>query len=353
MNKAETPGTETAPRKKHRVGRAIARFFGVVLVLLLAAVILILGAVRIVCTGPFPTARDIFVVTVTETSALKFLATLHFSQEEVDAILQANAVLPPDEVTDVTAPFAPPAQQEEDKADIEIIEVTGSTFKGKMMIIHDPSRVRLATIPQFGADVSGRRVEDLVKDNNAIAGINAGGFVDLNGVGKGGQPLGVLIHNGVLKSGSANTENEVIGITFDHRLVVGKMTGQQALDLGVRDAVYFFPILIVNGKPAEVSAAGGVNPRTCIGQRADGAMLFLVIDGRQAHSMGATMEDCLQVMLDFEAVNAANLDGGSSSVLVYEGEIINVCASLYGSRYQPAAWVVDRLPEDNGTSSNG
>ena len=103
----------------------------------------------------------------------------------------------------------------------------------------------------------------------------------------------------------------------------------------------FTPTLIVNGNPAEVSGTGGgLNPRTVIGQRADGAVLLLVIDGRQPHSVGATLQDCMQEMLNYGAVNAANLDGGSSSMMVYEGEVINTCASLNGSRNQPTAWLV-------------
>ena len=85
---------------------------------------------------------------------------------------------------------------------------------------------------------------------------------------------------------------------------------------------------------------GGLNPRTAIGQRADGAVLLLVIDGRQSHSLGATYKDCQQVMLDYGAVNAANLDGGSSTLMIYEGEHVNMCATLYGSRDMPTSFLV-------------
>ena len=91
----------------------------------------------------------------------------------------------------------------------------------------------------------------------------------------------------------------------------------------------------------EVSGtSGGINPRTVIGQRADGAVLLLVIDGRQAHSLGATYKDCINVMLEHGAVNAGNLDGGSSTVLFYNGEIVNNCAALTGSRWIPTAFIV-------------
>ena len=113
----------------------------------------------------------------------------------------------------------------------------------------------------------------------------------------------------------------------------------------MRDAVSFItPALIVNGKAADIlGTGGGLNPRTAIGQRADGAVLLLVIDGRQSHSIGANYKDLMDVMLQYGAVNAANLDGGSSTLMVYNDQILNVCASLYGSRKLPTAILVRQV----------
>ncbi len=325
-----------------RALRGTARVLGVLGVLVASLLILAFGAITVVCKGPFPVAKELFVVSVTETSAVKFLANIYFSKEEVAKILESNTVQAPAEVTDTTKTFEEPAPTTAEEQPIEIKEVFGPTFKGRIMIVKDPSRVRLATIDTFGKDVVGKKVEDFVADSGAIAGINAGGFMDEGGVGKGGQPLGLLIHDGVILSGTADTECNVVGLTYENQLVVGNMTGAHALELGVRDAVYFEPTLIVNGTPAEFTGTGGgLNPRTAIGQRADGAILMLVIDGRQPHSMGATLHDVMQIMLDYGAVNASNLDGGSSSLMVYKGEVISVSSSLYGSRAQPAAFIVD------------
>ena len=340
------------PKKERGIGfkifRFIAKTLGVLVALVASLAIMVYGAVTVVCQGPFPTAKELLVVTAMETSAAKFLARIHLTEEEIDHILNSNAVLAPEEVTDTTVEFK---QQEnvtaEDYLDIEIHDVVRATFVGKMMIVKDPSRVRLATIDTFGYNVIGKKVEDFVIVNDAVGGINAGGFADYGGVGTGGMPDVLLIKDGIIKVGSASTYCNVIGLSFDNRLIVGEMTAQAAIDMGVRDAVHFSPTLIVNGKAAEVSGSGGgINPRTCIGQREDGAILFLVIDGRQVHSIGASLQDCVQVMLDFDAINAANLDGGSSSMMIYEGEVLNSCSSLYGSRTQPAAFIVDRLPEE-------
>lgn len=118
------------------------------------------------------------------------------------------------------------------------------------------------------------------------------------------------------------------------------------MERGLRDALSFGPAFIINGEAAEISGTGGgLNPRTVIGQRADGAVLLLVIDGRQPQSLGATYQDCIQVMQEWGAVNAANLDGGSSTQMIYQGETVNVSASLYGPRNIPTAFVVDAAGE--------
>lgn len=302
-------------------------------------------ATTIVFRGPSPAARDLLVTTVMETSAAKFVARLYFSEDEINDILAKNAVAVSDVVTDPTMVHIPDKSSSFDLNAIEVKDVSGPTFKGKMMIINDPSRLYVATPAAFGLESGGLRVEEMVKRDGAVAGINAGGFEDENGVGNGGKPLGIVIQNGCITFGSPNTYSIVIGLDKENKLVIGSMSGAQALERGIRDAVSFStPALVVNGKAANITGTGGgLNPRTAIGQRADGTILLLVIDGRQAHSIGASYKDIVDVMLKFGAINAANLDGGSSSLMVYNDEIINVCASLYGSRKLPTAILVRQV----------
>ncbi len=326
-------------KKEKHVGRMVGRVFAVIGLYLGSAIALLLGAITVVCLGPSVQARDLFVNTVMETSAAKFLAYMYFSEEEIAAIRAKNGVVDTGAVTAPDTSFVPPV--EETPADaIEIEDVTGATFKGKMMIVHDPSRVTVGTLPAYDGR-PGKTLDALVKDNGAIAGINAGGFEDEGGMGNGGTPLGIVIHEGRLLYGSPGTTSTVIGFDTSNRLIVGKMSAQQALDRHIRDAVSFGPLYVVNGEAVPVAGTGGgLNPRTAIGQRADGAVLLLVIDGRQSHSLGATYKDCQQVMLDYGAVNAANLDGGSSTLMIYEGEHVNMCATLYGSRDMPTSFLV-------------
>ncbi len=315
----------------------IGRIFAVLGITVLLVLVLLLGAVGILCKGPSPTARDAFVTTMNETSALKFLPHLFLSDSEVDAILKGNVVVESD-TTDTSVEFV---EKEEPLDTIELLDIAGASYSGKLLIVHDPSRVKVACLPRFSEEVDGRTTEGFAKRTGAVAAVNGGGFVDTNGFGSGGMPTGIVIKDGKLLCGSQNTVSSVIAFDKNDHLIVGQISGAEALEKGVRDAVSFGPALIINGKAAEVSGtSGGVNPRTVIGQRADGAVLMLVIDGRQAHSLGATYKDCIDVMLQYGAVNAGNLDGGSSTTMVYNGEVVNSCAALHGARYIPTAFVV-------------
>lgn len=208
------------------------------------------------------------------------------------------------------------------------------------MIVKDPSKVKVSVSAENFGDGKGMKIDEHVEKEGAIAGVNAGGFADENGMGNGGQPLGLVIKDGRVVSG-LETYSCVIGLDKDDKLVVGSMKGTEAVERGLRDAVSFGPVYIVNGKRSEViGTGGGVNPRTCIGQRADGAVLLLTIDGRQATSLGATHSDCIDILEEYGAVNAANLDGGSSTSMYYDGEIQNVPATVYGPRDIPTAFVV-------------
>ena len=202
----------------------------------------------------------------------------------------------------------------------------------------------------YGTDKAGMSTLDMAKHYNALAAVNGGGFYD-TGKGNGGVPTGrensdgIVISNGKMLWGSQSTTYEVIGIDKEGKLFLGSVTGAEALERGIVEALNFGPFLIVDGKPCVIGSSvteGGLNPRTAIGQRKDGAILLLVINGRQANSLGASYDDLISVMLDYGAVNAANLDGGSSSYMVYENEIITQCASLYGPRKMATSILVTR-----------
>ncbi len=201
---------------------------------------------------------------------------------------------------------------------ILIVKVTGDGFVGKLAIIKDPAQVGIGLAKNFGTKGGG--IEKLVNYNDAILGINASGFEDPNGTGNGGKAYGLVISNGKIYQDMIGSANKVIGFDEKNRLHIGQYKSLS----GFRDAVEFKPALIINGEQLVHSSAGwGIQPRSAIGQTARGEVLLLIIDGRApGYSIGATLGDCADILKKYDAVQACNLDGGSSSIMYYNGREI-------------------------------
>ena len=340
------------------LGRSLLIIMLTVLVVLLNA----LCACAVLAYGPSPEWQRRFVATFDETSAMKFVPRMYLSEGTIQSLLHPEPAQPvEDPYTELSfedgareedpGPIVvvadPPGDGEEW---LEIIDIKGLTFKGKMMVIHDPSRVVVGTLEAYGESCQGIYLTEFIARYGAVGGSNAGGFLDPGGNGNGGTPDGLVIRNGQIAWGSsASWYRDVIGFDADHILHVGNMSGQDALNLGLTSAVSFNqgPILIQNGI-MQTGLGGGMNPRTCIGQTADGTVLLAVLEGRRPDSLGATYDDLARLMAEYGAVNAANLDGGSSSDMYYEGEKIIWNSSLTGARRLPTAILVL-----NGENSNG
>ena len=346
-------GRLTPKRIAWRVGLSVLTVIAVVLV---AA----LGAGFVGFRGPSQSLGDLLTVSMLETSALKFVPRIYYSAAEVDAIIARNEVTETQEETDTSMiviagptaepgeevaaqPTPPPENLVLSEDGIEVYEVHGATYNGWMMIVQDPSRVTVGVCRENFNSQPGMRLREIAERYGAVAAINGGGFSDGGGVGNGGKPLGLVVSDGkVLNKARPSSEHGVVaGFNQDNVLIVGKLTSEQAQEKGIRDALAFGPALVVNGEAAEVKgSSSGLNPRTAIGQRADGAVLMLVIDGRQASSLGATYADMITVLLEYGAINAVNMDGGSSSLMYYKGEYLNKGVILTGDRDIPTGFVV-------------
>ena len=361
-------------RRKRRIRRNIWRSVLSVLTVIVLLLAAVLCAGYAAFLGPSRTMGDLLTVSLLETSALKFVPRIYYSADEVAQIVERNQLASVEEETDtsliVIAPPTPeptatpePSEEEAQQIDlsalvtpqptrqpiidedgIKIYEVKGPTYNGYMMVVQDPSRVSVGTCRDSFNSKPGLQLHEIAERHGALAAINGGAFEDDGGGGNGGQPTGLVISNGqvLCKADKSALRNVVVGFNEDDILIFGEFSGAEAQERNMRDAVTFGPVLVANGQPVTVSGSGsGLNPRTAIGQRADGAVLMLVIDGRQANSIGASYADLINVMLDYEAVNAVNLDGGSSSMLYYDGEYLNNGVVLTGSRKLPTAFVVN------------
>jgi exopolysaccharide biosynthesis protein len=335
MSRKEKFKQERTRKKKYvlkRAGRFISVFF-------ISFVVFTATLIGIILYNPyFTTLRDIFVTTAMTTMNHQYLAEIFFNDEDIKKIMENNKTPDSNENSDGSAVNPDSIGS----GDIKLVNIKGSGYKGYLLVVKDPSKVFVAATDTLKK--RGMLVEDLVKERNAVAGINAGGFMDDNGHGTGGIPLGMLIENGRTLNMDNTTKHNIIGFNKNNVLVLGNFTSKEIKKMAIRDAVGFKPFLVINGKPMITKGDGGwgIAPRTAIGQRTDGTVLMLVIDGRQIGSIGATLKDVQDVMLEYGAYNAANLDGGASSTMVYNGEVVNSPSSKAGPRYVPSAFIVGK-----------
>ncbi|SEC71996.1 phosphodiester glycosidase family protein [Paenibacillus sp. GP183] len=224
---------------------------------------------------------------------------------------------------------------------IKVEDISGKLWKGKKMYVYDPTTIRVVVPATQG---QGERITAMVERTGAVAGVNGGGFDDPEGLGNGFAPIGAIISGGniLFTDQDSSIQQHIVGFTKDGTLIIGKYSLNELLDLKVSEAVSFYPRVIANGKPLITSGDGGWGraPRTAVGQKADGTVIFIVIDGRQTSSVGATLKEVQDLFLEDEVINAGFLDGGASSEMVVNKELITKPSSRYGERRLPSAFLV-------------
>ena len=334
------------------MGKKIARIIGRVLLVVLVTIVMLVGTLFImikrICSDSAPAARNLFISTVLESGQMKFLASWFCTDAQINEVINANKMESMDSDIDtslINISTDTDTQTVDNNGEVEqfdgngirMVEISGRSFFGKMLIIKDPSQVKVGTTYPWGD--YGKELHEIVSGAGAVAGVNGCRYVSSGN--RGGSPLGIVVQDGKItyNSPSALSGLYLIGLNKDNLLVVKDIDGMSAADFesyvneaGIRDAVAFqeessdsnnhFVPLIINNE--------------AIGQRADGAILLLVTDGRGASGhLGATASDLISVMQEYGAVNAANLDGGSSSTMVYNGGYEMTSVTFY---YQNSSW---------------
>lgn len=309
--------------------------------------------------GPYPNFRNLWITSAMKTKSHRYLATMIYSEEQIQKVLEKNTI---SEVNEITNPnlikikkYKKSKLLFKDKYDKQILSNTNKKYKvikiqeklynGYLVVIYDPSKIELVTSKFINE--SGEKITTVAKRENALIAINGGGFYDPNWTSNGAIPHGTVIKNGEIISNYKESElSGFIGFNKDNKLIIGKMTMEEALKIGYKDAMEFGPMLIINGKKSKIKGNGGwgISSRTAIAQRQDGIVLFLVINGRIPTSIGASMNDITQIMYKYKAYNAANLDGGSSTALVINNKVINtpVGGGKDGLRKIPTFWIVKK-----------
>ena len=322
-----------------------------ILLILLSVVIIFL------LYGPYKTFRNFWITSAMKTKSHRYLATMIYSDKTIQEVLNNNRV---NEISEITNPdlieikkykkseiiFKDKYEKEillNNNGKYKIIDIKEKLYNGFLVVIYDPSKVELATSKYLNQE--GEKITTVAKREKAIIAINGGGFYDPNWSSNGAIPHGTVIKNGKVISDYKETElSGFIGFNNDHKLILGKMTTEEAINIGYKDALEFGPLLIINGKKSKIKGNGGwgISSRTAIGQRKDGIVLFLVINGRIPTSIGADMNDVVDILKRYKAYNAANLDGGSSTALVVNNKVINtpVGGGKDGLRKIPTFWIV-------------
>jgi len=352
------------------------------------------------CNGPSKSARDTFVATMLETGNMKFVISWYLDEDEILAITgntaaggstasetdtslimigadpsAASSVSGEDSIStgdgDGTSGSPGSADASENfllpEETVSLVPITGRTFAAQLLIVRDPSRVKIATCYPWSSmerEKNGYTVGEYCTNFDALAATNAGEFETPSGINWGGRPIGIVVSGGEVLFNESRAGDVMVGFNEDHVLViadVGGMTQEQfssyVSENRITDAASFkdisdwnnnhFTKLIMNGVAVDLKGkGGGANPRTAIGQCADGTVLILVTDGRgTAGHLGATGQDLINIMQQYGAVNAANLDGGSSSSLYYDGEYRITSSFLPqsdASRRLPTAFIVTK-----------
>lgn len=185
----------------------------------------------------------------------------------------------------------------------------------------------------FADDAFGENITDLVSsiatDNDAVFAVNGDYY--------GFRDTGIVIRNGVVFRDEGAREGLAIYSDGHAELYDETSTDAQTLvDEGVWNTLSFGPALVEDGAvvdgidDVEVDtnfgnhSIQGDQPRTAIGVLGDNHFVFVVVDGRDTgYSRGATMSELAQIMVDLGASTAYNLDGGGSSEMRFDGEVVN------------------------------
>ena len=369
-DKSKNGNKKSNKKGKSKVTVNVLRILSVIGLTLILTVILLYFVLLSVFKGPSSTAKELLTRTLKETSAVYMIPDWFLSKAEIEQIMApgeqqifkqdmsmisiptsdpfgyateapvSGPTLPPDATPKPSQENVKTGENHFVEPGIEIYDVISSTYRGKMMIVHDPRRVKVGVLDEYRSDRQGWFLPDFADKYGAVAVINGGGFEDVNGNGDGGLPVGLVIDGGKIKYGDPNEVVSICGFDARGILHVGDMTGAQAIKAGVISACSYGPALIVNGTPVRLANSGGLNPRTAVGQRADGAILLLTLAGRQIDCIGASYDDLIEIMYSYGAVNATNLDGGSSTMMYYKGERQIKSSSLIGERRLPTSVVV-------------
>lgn len=304
--------------------------------------------------GPFEDFRNTIVNTAMITKTHQYIAYTFYDDETIQKILSLNSFIPVTANVNLDAIVIDTSEKksydnEYDEAilkrengnnDYKYLKVKVGKYNAHLVAIYHPENVKLLTIPSFKKGGKQETVLNMCKRTGGLVCINGGGFQDPDGWGSD-IPLGYVIKDGEVVFAENDEKQDIIGITKDHKLLLVNATGEEAINMGIRDGLQFGPFLIVNGESIKyTSSVGGYDraARVAIAQRKDGVIIFLATEG--THGSGPTMKEVIDTLELYGAYNAANLDGGTSSQMVINGKLVNNPKNVFGQSVKGGRRVV-------------
>ena len=324
---------------------------------LITKIFIVIDIIVILCFlfvyGPIDYAKKFWITTAMETGTHKYLAYIFYSEDTVSKVMEANSLSTIEEETDINTINIGEKKTtydsiyekeilEHDENDLyKLIQFKYGDFDCYLIAIYDPKRVEAVPSSKNGQY---KILSDISKDNDAILAINGGGYYWSNS-----KPRGLIVHNGEVLSAEGYGSYLSAAFNEDGVLIIGNLSASEVKTKKIKEALSFLPALIVNGKPASIKGTGGsgMNPRTVIAQRQDGIVLFLVVNGYgQKLSWkgrgGVYYSDLITILQRYNAYNAINMDGGSSTTLVINHKLINSPCEPQkeGQDFIRSAWIL-------------
>lgn len=224
---------------------------------------------------------------------------------------------------------------------VELTCVTGPSYRGYVVKIDDPARVGVGIIDKLGSG-EGWRIDQISNKYNAAVAINGGAFSDSGTSSISGKAEGYVVCGGEEKHANVRADycKIVMGFDAENRLHVGTFTNDQLKKMQLRDALAFNQAFVQDGQRVSQPKNSSYSARTGIGQDGEGHVYFVVIQGRQPDSFGASFDDMADIFISLGCVNAGNLDGGNSSALMVNGESVYSAYQGETSRKIPTTFIV-------------
>ena len=314
---------------KHKHRKSYTKVKLLIISIIVALYIIGCSAFLILLYGPNDGFRNWLITTAMATMNHKYYCQWFYSENTINNVLDNNYIDDKGRETDPSLVNHEEIRQYKNEYEKQILEREKGTLykiiefevngcKAYLGVVYDPSKISVGYSKWLGR--SGQYIYDMAKEQNSVLTINGGGFVDPNHNSNGANPVGLTISNGkIITDHSMGGASGIIAFNNDNTLMLlQNVSGEKALEMGIRDAVSMGPFLIVNGEKSFTKGNGGWGyaARTAIGQRKDGIVLMLVVDSNATRTKGASMKDLVDIMDRYGAVNASNLDGGTSSVMV-------------------------------------